>query len=82
MGLIKGGAHPEAARQFMDFILSLEGQTLIATNNVVMPVIPETPLPEAFDMAFRSSTPLLLDKDEIESQGEEWISAWVEQSGL
>jgi len=81
-GIIKGASHPEAARQFLDFMLSPEGQSIIATNNIMMPVLPDTVLDEAFDMAFISRTPLLLDKDEIAEGEKEWVQTWVEKSGL
>jgi thiamine transport system substrate-binding protein len=82
VGIIKGAAHRDAARQFIDFMLSLEGQAIIATNNIMMPVQPDTELDKAFDMAFISEIPLLLDKDDIALSEKEWIQTWVEDSGL
>lgn len=82
VGVIKGAAHPEAARKFIDYMLSEEGQTIIATNNIMMPAVTGTELPEAFDMAFISSNPLLLDKEEIAANEKEWVQSWVEKSGL
>ncbi|QEN08630.1 thiamine ABC transporter substrate-binding protein [Oceanispirochaeta crateris] len=82
VGIIKGAAHPDAARQFIDFMLSPEGQLIIATNNIMMPAVTSTELPEAFDMAFYSENPLLLDKEEISKGEEEWVQSWVEKSGL
>ncbi len=81
-GVIKGAANPEAARAFLDYMLSPEGQQVIATSNTMMPVIPETELPEAFDMAFISETPLLLDTSEIAQSSDAWVQEWVENSGL
>lgn len=82
VGVIKGAAHPEAARKFIDYMLSPSGQTIIATNNIMMPVLDGTELPEAFDMAFISDNPLLLDKEEIAENEKEWVQSWVEKSGL
>ncbi|MDC7235673.1 MAG: thiamine ABC transporter substrate binding subunit [Spirochaetales bacterium] len=81
-GVIKGAAHPEAARQFIDYMLSEEGQAIIAVNNIMMPAVGATQLPEAFDMAFISEKPLLLDKEEIAAGEKDWVQSWVEKSGL
>lgn len=82
VGVIKGAAHPDAARQFIDYMLSPEGQAIIASSNIMMPALGSTELPEAFDMAFLSSTPLLLDTGEIAENEKEWVQSWVENSGL
>jgi len=82
VGIIKGAAHPEEAQKFIDYMLSPEGQTIIATNNTMMPVLPDTDLDPAFDMAFTSENPLLLDKDEIAANEQNWVQTWVEKSGL
>ena len=63
-------------------MLSPEGQAIIATNNTMMPVLPHSELPEAFDMAFISDNPLLLDTQEIADNEQEWVQEWVEKSGL
>lgn len=81
-GVIKGAANPEAAKRFLDYMLSPEGQLIIATNNIMMPVRPDTDLPEAFDIAFASGTTLLLDKEEIAGNDQKWVQEWVENSGL
>ena len=81
-GVIKGAANPTAARAFLDYMLSPEGQQVIATSNTMMPVNPETELPEAFDMAFISENPLLLDTAEIAESSDAWVQEWVENSGL
>ena len=81
-GVIKGAANAEAARKFLDYMLSPAGQEIIATSNIMMPVLPETNLPAAFDMAFTSDTPLLLDTQEIADNEKTWVQDWVEKSGL
>ncbi|OQY35257.1 MAG: hypothetical protein B6241_01825 [Spirochaetaceae bacterium 4572_59] len=82
VGIIKGAANPEAARKFLDYMLSPEGQEVIATSNIMMPVNPYTNLPEAFNMAFISENPLLLDKEDIGENQMSWVQNWVEESGL
>ena len=82
VGVIKGAPNRDAARAFIDYMLSPEGQTIIASNNIMMPSVGSTELPEAFDMAFISKKPLLLDKEEISAHGDEWVQDWVENSGL
>ena len=81
-GIIRGAANPEGAEKFLDFMLSPEGQNIIATSNIMMPVLPRTELPEAFDMAFISDNPLLLDKQDIADNEQKWVQDWVEKSGL
>jgi thiamine transport system substrate-binding protein len=81
-GVIKGAPNRDAARAFIDYMLSPEGQGIIASSNIMMPAVGSTELPEAFDMAFISSNPRLLDKEEIAAHGEEWVQDWVENSGL
>ncbi len=81
-GIIKGAAHPQAARAFIDYMLSPEGQNIIAAANVMMPVLTPPDLPAAFEEAFISSSPLLLNPKDIATNKETWIQQWVESSGL
>ena len=40
-GVIKGAAHPDAARKFIDFLLSPEGQRILVVQDYEIPLIPE-----------------------------------------
>ena len=40
VGIIKGAAHPEAARKFIDFVLSPAGQRILVTADYEIPMIP------------------------------------------
>ncbi|MDC7242265.1 MAG: thiamine ABC transporter substrate binding subunit [Spirochaetales bacterium] len=82
VGLIKGAANPEEAKMFIDFMLSEEGQMIIATTNIMMPVLDIDGLPEAFEMGFISENPLLLDIETVEAGEGDWVQSWVEHSGL
>ena len=44
VAIVKGGRHPEAAKLFVDFLLSPEGQELFAKLNYEYPVVPGVPL--------------------------------------
>ena len=81
-GIIKGATNPEGAKAFLDYMLSPEGQEIIAVSNIMMPVLPDLELPEAFDMAFISENPLLLDTEDIAANGDAWVQEWAEDSGL
>ncbi len=81
-GVIKGAPNAEEAKMFIDYMLSEEGQMIIATTNIMMPVLDLEDLPEAFDMGFISETPLLLDMEEVEAGESLWVQEWVENAGL
>jgi thiamine transport system substrate-binding protein len=82
VGIVKGTENLEAAQLFIDFMLSPEGQAIISTNNIMMPVNQNTELHEAFSAAFLSENPLLLDTEIIAESESEWIENWLEKSGL
>lgn len=46
IGIIKGGPHASAAQQFVDFMLSPDGQRVFAEKNYEYPIIPDVPLAE------------------------------------
>ncbi len=81
MGILRGTKNFQGAQRFIDFALSPRGQEIIATANIMMPVMGDTELPEAFDLAFVTDSPLALGARELENQGD-WVQAWVEGSGL
>jgi thiamine transport system substrate-binding protein len=78
MGMVKGTKNEEAARQFIDFMLTEESQKTLTLSNVMFPVVDETELPPSFDYALKSDLPLILDGSSIEENSEKWIQEWVE----
>lgn len=79
VGIIKNGPHPEAARKFLDFILTPDFQSEIPLTNWMYPVT-DIPLPESFKSAPISDKPLLLDHDDIAANMENWLSGWLEST--
>jgi thiamine transport system substrate-binding protein len=78
-GILAGTEHEEAARQFIDFMLSVEFQEDVPLQMYVFPVNSEAQLPELFaDYAQIPDEPAVLDFETIEANREEWISAWTE----
>jgi iron(III) transport system substrate-binding protein len=49
IGIVKGGPNNEAAKIFIDFVLSHEGQTILA-NEGMLPVRPDVAVPERFNL--------------------------------
>ena len=80
VGILKGTKNPEAAQQFIDFMLSQIFQTDIAPNMFVYPVVEGITLPEAFSF---SPIPLpeqtvTLPGETIEANLKTWLKAWSE----
>ena len=46
--VIKGAGHPEAARKFIDFLLSPEGQRILVVQDYEIPLVPEAAGGEVF----------------------------------
>jgi len=48
-GMVKGAPHPEAARKFLEFLVSPEAQTILARGNAEFPVNPEAEVPAVLE---------------------------------
>lgn len=81
LGILKTAPHPEAARRFVDFILTEEAQAVIPLTNFMMPVNQKTALPDSFDYAPVPDKGLLLSTNEIRERSEEWIQSWLSVAG-
>ena len=79
VGIVRGAPHPEAARKFIDFVLTEGFQSEIPLTNWMYPVVPETPVPESFRLAPKPTASLQLPAEEIRRNQERWLTAWVEQ---
>ncbi len=75
-GLIKGAPHPQAAKKFLDFMLSKEFQSIIPLTNWMYPVHPEVSLPESFEFAPKPPKSLGFAADVIEKNREGWLDTW------
>ncbi|MCB9451896.1 MAG: thiamine ABC transporter substrate-binding protein [Anaerolineaceae bacterium] len=79
VGILAGTQHEEAARQFIDFMLSVPFQEDMPFQMYVFPVNTQAKLPEEFvQFASIPENPVVFDSAEIDSSREEWIQAWTE----
>lgn len=78
VGILKGTAHRDLARRFVDFMLSAQFQADMPGQMFVYPVVPGISLPDAFvKYAQVPSQPATLSPDEIARNRDTWINAWT-----
>jgi thiamine transport system substrate-binding protein len=78
-GILKGTDQPEAAQQFIDFLLSIPFQEDVPLQMFVFPVNREATLPEVFTtFAQIPEQPVTMSIDEINTNREKWIQEWTE----
>jgi thiamine transport system substrate-binding protein len=75
-GVLRGAAHPEAARQFIDFMLGLPFQEDVPSQMFVYPVRPDATLPDWFGAP--PVTPMDMDPATIEANRDRWIAEWTD----
>lgn len=76
-GVLHGTDKPEAAREFIDFLLSDAVQRDVPQQMYVMPVQRGTPLPESFARyAARPAHPLSMGAQRIGQNRDDWIRRW------
>ena len=79
VGVLEGAANEEAARQFVDFMLSPAFQDELPLNMFVFPVRDDITLPPVFaEHASIPEKPAFVDPADIEANREAWIQAWME----
>ena len=79
VGVLDGTAHESAARQLVDFLLSVPLQEDIPLNMFVFPANAEAALPQEFiDYTVVPDESRTLDPSEIEANRERWIEEWTE----
>jgi thiamine transport system substrate-binding protein len=77
-GVLKGAAHPTAARKLIDFMLSEKFQADIPLQMFVFPARTGTPLPSVFTKyAVVPRQPLTLPPAEIGKHRDGWIEQWT-----
>ena len=77
-GVLKGAAHPDAARQLVAFMLSERFQADIPLQMFVFPAVTGTPLPSVFTQyATIPPDPFTLPPAEIGAQRDQWIEQWT-----
>ena len=78
-GVLRGTAHPDAAAELVDFMLSLEFQEDIPLQMFVYPARPDATLPDVFVANTTTPVdPVSLAPDEIAANREAWISTWTD----
>ena len=80
VGILNGTKNPEAAQQFIDFMMDQTFQTDIAPNMFVYPAVEGITLPEAFSFS-PIPTPeqtATLPSETIEANLKTWLKAWSE----
>jgi thiamine transport system substrate-binding protein len=78
-GILRGTEHEDAARAFVDFLLSAAFQEDMPLSMYVFPVRRGTELPEVFERhAARPDDPAQLDAAEIGDHRDEWIAEWTD----
>jgi iron(III) transport system substrate-binding protein len=79
IGLVKGAPHAAAARLFIDFVGSVEGQQLAAREAFRLPArtdLGAARLPAWSQQVLRAMIPARLDWQLVESHEQEWMIAW------
>ncbi|MDC7125400.1 MAG: thiamine ABC transporter substrate binding subunit [Spirochaetales bacterium] len=78
MGILKGAANKEAAKKFIEYMLTDDFQKAIPLTNYMMPISSNTELPKSFEGVKAPEKILQLNKDDIENNLDNWIKEWLE----
>jgi thiamine transport system substrate-binding protein len=78
-GMLKSSDQPELARQFLEYLASVDGQKIIPTTNWMLPVVD---LGDALDPAFANlpqpEKTLSMSDDEIAANSQRWIDEMLQ----
>ena len=73
--MLKNAPQPDLARQFMDFILSSDFQSVIPTTNWMYPA-GKAELPEAFDGLIQPAEARLYSPEDVAQNKSAWVGEW------
>jgi thiamine transport system substrate-binding protein len=77
-GILAGTSNEQAARQLVDFLLSLRFQEDIPLNMFVFPANQDAVLPVVFvEHATLPDDPVTMDPDRIDQNRDRWIAEWA-----
>jgi len=76
VGIVKDAPHPEAAKKFIDFVLTEEFQEVIPLTNWMYPVLPEIELPKSYEFAPQPEERFYFKAETIDANRDEWIDTW------
>ena len=79
IGILKDAPHMDAAKKFLDFVLTEDFQEALPLTNWMYPVI-DIQLPASYVSAPVSDKPLLLEADDIDKNLDSWLSGWLEST--
>ena len=78
VGVLKGAKHPELARKFVDFMLSVKFQEDMPLQMYVFPVNPDAKLDATFQKFLAiPQNPAYVSPEDIAANRETWINAWT-----
>jgi len=78
VGVLKGAKNPDAAKKFIDFMLSQKFQADIPEQMFVFPVMANTKLPDFYKFAEVAKNPAVVSAADIDANRDAWIKAWTE----
>lgn len=79
IALVRGSRHGEAARQFIEWVGSIEAQQLVAEEVSFLPAridLPQEKLPDWARRALNELVTAPVDRQLMESRAAEWMNAW------
>ena len=77
--MLKNAPQPDLARQFMDFILAPDFQSVIPTTNWMYPAaLARSSLPPEFGQLIDPSPALLFDEELVAERRKTWVDEWLE----
>ena len=74
-------AHPELARQFIDYLTGEAAQSVIPITNWMFPVNRDAELPDAFGILVKPERTLAFSADEAQANRKAWIAEWLAVMG-
>lgn len=78
-GVVRGAAHPEGARVFVDWLVSPEVQSVLAENMYVLPVRSDVTLPATWEQfAEIPDAPIRPDVAAVHRHRDTWLDTWAE----
>ena len=78
-GILAGSGNEDAARQLVDFLLSVRFQEDIPLNMFVCPANQDAGLPDVFvEHTTLPSDPVTMSSDRIDANRERWIDEWAQ----
>ena len=76
-GILKSSQNKEQAKEFMEFILSPEFQSVIPSTNIMYPVINIKNMPIAYEALRIPNKALQINPKVLNSEKQKWIEEWL-----